>query len=102
MVASDVTIRFEHHSGGPNVSRMTVASTPLIAASALPAAISPPSTIGVTPLVGPVLDEKAVHTLEQLRATGPAVVGAGAFDALDPIARDSRIALDFKPRSTRR
>lgn len=92
----DVTIRFENHSGGPNVSRMTVASTPLIAASALPAAISPPLNIGVTPLVGPVLNEKAVHSLERLRTTGPAVVSASAFDALDPIATDSRIALDFK------
>jgi hypothetical protein len=92
----DVTIRFENHSGEPNVSRLTVASTPLIGASALPPVASPPSTVGVTPLVGPVLNEKAVHNLDTLRATAPAVVDSSAFDALEPIATDSRVALDFK------
>jgi hypothetical protein len=93
----DVSVRFERVSGGPQLSRMEVASTPLVAASALPAATRSPVVIGVTPLAGPPLDEKAVFHLDQLRATAAAAVGDAAFQALEPVAVDSRIALDFKP-----
>jgi len=93
----DVTIRFEKTSGAPDVAKLKVASPPLVGASALPPATRGPLTIGVTPLVGSTLDEKAVHDLDQLRATGPAIVGANGFDALEAVATDSRIALDFKP-----
>jgi hypothetical protein len=91
----DVSIRFEHHSGTPQVAQMQVASMPLVAAAALPPATRAAAPIGTTALLG--AGEVAVFSLDQLRAAGPAVVGDTAFDALDPVATDSRIMLDFKP-----
>lgn len=93
----DVTVRFERVSGSPQLKRMEVVSTPMVAASALPPATRAPLPIGVTPLVGPALVETAVYNLDRLRATGAAVVGDAAFAALTPVPTDSRIVLDFKP-----
>ena len=93
----DVTVRFERSSGAPVVSQMQVASTPLVAASALPPATRAPINVGVTPLAAPSLVETAVFHLDQLRATGAAVVSNAAFAALEPVSVDSTIALDFKP-----
>jgi hypothetical protein len=92
----DVTIRFETTQGLPALEQQQVASTPLIGASALPPATRAPLALGVTPLAGPTLVETAVFHLEQLRATGPAVVTDAKFDALVPVSVDSTIALDFK------
>jgi hypothetical protein len=92
----DVSVRFECTKGSPQLAGQEVASCPLIAASALPPATRAPAAIGVTPLVGPSVVPTAVFHLDQLRATGPAVVPGAAFDGLVPVPVDSRIALDFK------
>lgn len=92
----DVTIRFETTQGLPKLEQQQVASCPLITASALPPATRAPIALGVTPLVGPTLVETAVFDLNQLRATGPAVVPDAKFDTLVPVSVDSTIALDFK------
>ena len=108
----DVSVRFERHSGVPAVSQMPVASTPLVAASALPPATRAPIAIGVTSLSGPSIDPSAVFDLDQLRATGAAVVADGDFEALEPVAVDfenrarfqavARGAGDHRPRNARR
>ena len=93
----DVSVRWENVKGTPQLDRMDVVSCPLIAAAALSPATRAPTLIGVTPLTGSSLDEKAVFHLDQLRAMSPPAVADAAFAAVEPVGVDARIALDFKP-----
>jgi hypothetical protein len=92
----DVTFRWNKTFGAPQLERMHVVSTPLIAASARPLARTDALPLAVSPIVGNAIDEPATYSTDELAQ----VTGAwppGALDAIEPIPTDASLALSLKP-----
>lgn len=91
----DVTFRWSKTLDQPDLQKMRVISTPLVAASARALARAGPSPLPVSPLLGNAVDESGVYSIGDLAG----VTGqwpAGALDGVAPIATDAVLALNFK------
>ena len=93
----DATFRFERVKNTPESERLDLVSSPIISGEALEPGTHRQAALAVSALVGEVIDEQAVFSMDQLRGFGAPVVAAVALAALVPVSIDSVIDINFKP-----
>jgi len=91
----DVTFDWNKTFDTPQLDKMSVASTPVVASSGRALAGTDAQSVAVSPIVGNTLDADATYSANDLAP----VTGdwpAGALDDVTPIATDATVAVSFK------